>query len=309
MGVDVGNRDGRSDWQPGPRGRFLGQAAGALAGKPDVAAHLVVDDRGKTWIEGREVARVGKAVGFRPQRLVAGGAGVPGLDSGQAPDDPVGGFEQAVRSGVDPGCLVEDLERLREEPLGRDPATVPIEPELAGRLGDGVDPVGFGLGGVVLPELDPRMRIRAELRDQGQRRAVGGRRQHRARREVDPQTDHVSRIDTRLAKDGRDRLPEDAEVVIRVLERPVRRKDDPPIGERQHIVDDAVRIFGDRRRELPAVGHVDQDRSAGSGPEIDADREAGHTASLLCRPVASGLRQARGEAEGPPGSDRQPGIC
>ena len=67
----------------------------------------------------------------RPERLVAGRAVVPRLDAGQLPDDPVGRLDQAVGRRVDLGCLAQDLERLREEPLGRDLAAVALEPRLA----------------------------------------------------------------------------------------------------------------------------------------------------------------------------------
>ena len=82
-------------------------------------------------------------------------------------------------------------------------------------------------------------------------------------------------------QDRRDRLLEDPQVVLGILERPVGRQDDAPIVEREDVVDDAVRVLGDGRRELPAVGHVHQDRAAGTGPEVDADRVPGHAASLV----------------------------
>ena len=167
VGIDVGDRDRRPWRQSGPGGGLGGQSAGPLAGGVEHRAHLVVDDGGEGRIEGGEVARVREAVALRPHRLVAGGAGVARLDAGQLPDDPVGRLDQAVGRRIDLGRLVEDLERLREEPLGRDLAAVAVEPGLAGRARDVVDPVGLGLGGVMLPELDPGVRVRRERRADG----------------------------------------------------------------------------------------------------------------------------------------------
>ena len=172
-----------------------------------------------------EVGRVGEAVALRPHRLVAGRARVPRLDPGQLPDDPVGRLEQAVRGGVDLRRLVEDLEGLREEPLRRDLAAVAVQPVLPGRPGDLVDAVRLGLRGVVLPELDPGVRVRAEGGEHREGGAVGGRREHRARRHVDPDADDVGRVHGGLADDRRDRGLEHVEVVVGVLERPVGRQD------------------------------------------------------------------------------------
>jgi hypothetical protein len=66
-------------------------------------------------------------------RLVAGRAGVAGLDAGELPDDPVGRLDQPVGPAVDLGRLVEDLQRLAEEPLARDLAAVARQPRLARR--------------------------------------------------------------------------------------------------------------------------------------------------------------------------------
>ena len=201
-------------------------------------------------IERREVGRVREPVALRPHRLVAGRAGVPRLDAGEPPDDPVGRLDQPVGGRVDLRRLVEDLERLREEPLRRDLPAVPVQPRLARRARDRVDPVGLGLGGVVLPELHPGVRVRPEGRQLAQRRAVGRRRQHRAGREVDPDPDDVGGVDAGGREHRRDGRLEDAQVVVGVLEGPVGRQDDPLVGGRQVLVDDAVAVRLDGGREL-----------------------------------------------------------
>ena len=95
----------------------------------------------------------------RPQGLVAGRAVVARLDPGQLPDDPVGRLDQTVGGAVELGRLAQDLERLREEPLGRDLAAVAIEPRFAELAGDPVDVVGLGLRRVMLPQLHPGVRV------------------------------------------------------------------------------------------------------------------------------------------------------
>ena len=84
----------------------------------DLPRELVVDDVLEPRVESGEVRVVGEAVVLRPHRLVARGAARAGLDPGQLPDDPVAGIDQAVGAGVELRCLVEDLERLGEEPFG-----------------------------------------------------------------------------------------------------------------------------------------------------------------------------------------------
>ena len=167
VGVDVGDRDRRPGAQAGQRRRSFGQHARSAAERQERARHLLVDDVLEARVERREEGVVGKPVALRPHRLVAGGAGVAGLDAGQLPDDPVGRLDQPVGAVVDLGRLVEDLERLREEPLRRDLAAVAGEPRLAALCRDGVDPIGLRLGGVVLPELDPGVRLVAQLRRAG----------------------------------------------------------------------------------------------------------------------------------------------
>ena len=195
---------------------------GAGPERRDRARQLLVDDVLEARVECGEIVVGREAVALRPHRLVAGSAAVAGLDAGELPDDPVGGLDEAVGARVDLGRLVEDLERLREEPLGRDPAAVARQPRLAALGRDGVDAVGLRLRGVVLPELDPRVRVAAQVVEQAERCSVGGRRQHRAGREVDPDPDHVARVDVRFGEHRRHGVLERAQVVLRVLQRPVR---------------------------------------------------------------------------------------
>ena len=99
-----------------------------------------------------------EAFALRPDGLVTGGAGVARLHAGQLPDHPVGGFDQAVGGGVDFGGFIQDLQDLGEEPFGGDLAAVAVQPALPHLAGGLVDLVGFGLGGVVFPQLHPGVR-------------------------------------------------------------------------------------------------------------------------------------------------------
>ena len=110
-----------------PRGGLLGEAARPVADRDDRRRDIFSSTTSlEARIEGGEVVAAGEPVALRPDRLVAGRAGVAGLDAGQLPDDPVGRLDQAVGAVVDLGRLVEDLQRLREEPLGRDLAAVAL---------------------------------------------------------------------------------------------------------------------------------------------------------------------------------------
>ena len=286
VGIDVGNRHGGARQKTGPGRRSRRDPARAVAHAPHVSTHLVVDDVRESRIERGEVARVREAVPLRPHRLVAGRAGVAGLDPGQPPDDPVGGLDQPVRGRVDLGRLIEDLERLREEPLGRDPPAISTEPGLAGRLGSLVDPVGLRLRGVMLPQLDPGMRIGAQMLNVAEGRAVALDRQHGAGREVDPDADHIRRIDACLAEQCRNRQFEHRQVIVGILQRPVVGETHLLVGQRQPLGDHPVGVPVNSRRDLSTRRDIHQDRPAGFGPEVDADRVLGHPVS----PVRLGRR-------------------
>ena len=187
------------------------------ATRSDVARQLRVDDVGEARVEGGEEVRIREPVALRPHRLVPGGARIPRLDAGQAPDDPVGRLDEAVGRVVDgSGASSRTWRTLEKNHSDEILPAVPVQPGLAGRPGGGVDPVRLGLRGVVLPELDPGMGLRppgAGPRRQG--RAVGQGRQHRAGRDVDAQADDRVRVDAAVREQGGHGLAEDVEVVGR----------------------------------------------------------------------------------------------
>ena len=271
MGVHVGDGDRRPRQEACPPGSLLAEPAGATADRDHGPRQLVVDDRPESGLQRFEESWFRKAVLGRPERLVAGRAVVPCLAAGQLPDHPVRGFKEPIGGPVDIGRLAQDLERLREEPLGRDLAAVSIEPRLVEIAGDAVDVIRLGLRGVVLPELDPRVRVSSELVEETQRRAIPRGRQHRARREVDPDPDDLGRIDARAVDQPSHRAAERLDVVLRVLERPVRAEDDVLVRCRQVGIDDPVAIRLDLDPDLATVGDVDQDGATRLRAEVDAD--------------------------------------
>ena len=108
---------------------------------------------------------------------------------------------QPVGGGIDVGRFVEDLRGLGEEPLRGDLAAVAVQPGLAGRPGGVVDAVGLGLGGVVLPELDPGMRLGAQrsgTRHSGVPSAVVGSMVQAVKSM--PDADDIGRVDAAVAE-------------------------------------------------------------------------------------------------------------
>ncbi len=274
--VDVRDRDRRAGDEPHPPCRTIAEATCTPADGDDARRHLLVHDVRELRVERRKVVPRREAVGFRPDRLVAGGGGVARLDSRELPHDPVGSLDQALGARVHLGILVEDLQRLGEEPLGRDLAPVPREPRLASTPRDGVDLVRLRLCGMVLPELHPRVRPEAEIGQLAQRRPVRRGRKHRARGEVDAHPDDLLRPDS--AQDLGHGVLQSADVVGGVLQSPLRLELDMTMRCRQALADDAVCVLADSGRDLTAVGDVDEDGAAGLGPEVDPE----------CVPAAQG---------------------
>jgi hypothetical protein len=193
--------------------------------------------------------------------LVAGRARVAHVDTAQLPHDPIGGLDPALHRAIDLGIADEQLEALGVLPLGGDQPAIARQPRLTATRRQLVDAVGLRLRRMVLPQLDVRVRPVLELGEIAQRRAVGQRRNHRAGGEVGADADHVRRVDAgvgdRAAHGGTHRL----DVVLRILQRPVRRQ--RFARDRQAVVDHGVPIRVHRRSHLGAVGDADDDRPRG----------------------------------------------
>lgn len=176
-----------------PSGRPVQAAASAVSVPGEAAEGLQVvaqlgGEVGETGVErGQELA--GRVAAVLVDALVARRADVAGLPAGEPPDDPVGGLDPPFGQVVQVGVLFEQLQPLRELPLGGDLAAVAAQPRLAALGGQGVDPVRVRLRGVVLPELRPRVRpVGVQL---AERRPVRGGRQDRARGEVRADADDL----------------------------------------------------------------------------------------------------------------------
>ncbi len=205
-----------------------------------------------------------------PHRLVAGGAALAPLDAGQVPDDPVGRLDEPVAGVVDLAVLEPQLDQLREVPLGGDAPAVAREEGLRAFRGNLVEAVGDRLGGVVLPQLRPRVAPAAPALLGHQRGAVAGHGQDGAGGEVDTEADDVLARGRHLLEHRRDRLLEHRHPVVRVLERPVGRQ--LLGGPGQLAVDHPVRIADLADRGLRSAGEVEQQRAARLRAEVDADR-------------------------------------
>ena len=227
-----------------------GEAAGAVAEPPDRVVELELREAGEVGVQG--ALEVGRRVGaVLPDALVPGGAGVADVLAAELPDDPVGRLDPVVHALVDLRVLFEQLQRLGVLPLARDRPSVPGEPRLAALGGDGVDPVGLRLGGVVLPQLDVGVPAVAELGQLAQRRTVGQHRQRRRRREVRGDADHVARVDARFGDGRRYRGAQHVAIVVGVLQRPLRRQRGS--RRRQLAVHHGVAVLVDGRPEHRAV--------------------------------------------------------
>ena len=115
------------------------------------------------------------------------------------------------------------------------------------------------------------MRPAAVLGQEAERRAVRHGRQHRAGGEVDAQADHIGGADAAGLEDRRDRLLEDLDVVVRVLQRPIRFQPHAAGIGRQALIDHAVGVGVDISGNFAAVGDIDEQRPARLGAEIDPD--------------------------------------
>ena len=175
-----------------------------------------------------------------PRPLVAGRARVPGQHAGELPHNPVRAFEKTVRSGIHARRVVRDLQRLRQQPFRRDTSAVSRQPRFVALGRDRGDPVGLPLRAMVLPQFGPRVPLGLERVELAQRSPVGGRRQHGARGEVDPNPDNVGGIDP-CPRQGRCDAPLQAvQPVGRILQCPVGRQ--PLTSPWQFLVDDAVGV-------------------------------------------------------------------
>src|SRR5213080_1792466 len=136
------------------------------------------------------------AVVLRPDGLVARRALVTRLLACELPHDPVCRLDQPVGSGIDLRRLIEDLPRLGKEPFGADLATVALQEGVSQLAGNLIELVGFGLRGVVLPQLDPGVWHIPPLRQETERCAVRRGREHGTGREVNADADHIIWIHT-----------------------------------------------------------------------------------------------------------------
>ena len=269
-----------------PAGRPV-QPGGPLRQRPGAGSEFGQLARGRQQPGGREVReprvqrgqellRRIRAVLVDP--LVPGRAGVPGLLAGELPHDPVRGLDPPLAVPIDLRRLLQHLQSLGELPLRGLLPAVPADPRLAALHRQGVDPVGLPLAGVVLPQLGPGMRPAGQAVGLAQRRAVGQRRQHRARGEVRRDPDHLGRVHPGRGQRRRNRQAQHVAPVLRVLQSPVRRQRTGPV--RQRPLDHAVPVLVDRAPQFGTVRDPHDDGPPGQRPEVDTDREPGRSGGV-----------------------------
>ena len=264
--VADGHRDALRQARPG--GRARGQRASPRAQGQDRMLQLVGRKASEPLIKrGQELAR--RVAAVLPDPLVPGRGGVACLAAGQLPDDPVGGLDPALGLLVDLRILVQQLERLRELPLGGYLAAVAGDPWLAAGPGQRIDPVGLRLGGMVLPQLGVGVRAAAQPGEPAQRGAIGQHRQYRAGGEVGADPDHLRRVDAGVGDRRRDGLAQDVTVIFGILQCPVRGQ--RLAGRGEYLVHHAVPVLVHRGAELCPVTDPDHQGPPGQRAEIDSD--------------------------------------
>ncbi|GAB4006744.1 hypothetical protein GCM10029992_58520 [Glycomyces albus] len=150
-------------------------------------------------------------------------------------------------------------------------------------MGEGVDAVGVGLGGVVLPQLGPGVGPLAVLLELAQRGAVGQGGQDGAGGEVGGDPDDLVGADAGGRERLGDGMAQHVAPVVGGLERPTAGQGN--VGSRERLLDRAVPVDVLGAGEFAAVGDSGDDHSSGEGSEVDPDSNgfvvaAGHEASL-----------------------------
>ena len=174
-----------------------------------------------------------------------------------------------VHRGVDLGIFFEKLQALRELPLTRNESAVAREPLLAALGREFVDAIGLRLRRVVLPELDVCVGPVGELGQLVERRAVGGRGDHGARREIRADSNHCRRVDSRGYERGGNSVLEHVDVVRRNLKGPFGRQGRTRcIQNRVHY---SVAVIVSSRAELSSIRNPHDDRATGKCSVVNAD--------------------------------------
>ena len=243
---------------------------GTLAGGGEARPQFLGRVR-KARIGSFEVRPGWQAVARRPASLVTRRAAGTNQRARQVPHDPVGCLDERAHGVVDRAVLLPGLYELGEVPLRREPPAIAGEEALAAFDRHLVQPVRDRLGGVVLPELHPRMQVISPLVELAERCAVLGHRQDGAAGEVDADANHF----VRRHLGGRERFGnasvKDLEVISRVLQRGVRWE--LAAGRGKPLVNDPMAIADLGDCEFFSTAQVEKEHAAGLGSEVDSDRD------------------------------------
>ncbi len=256
---------------PSRAATLLGQTAHSPAGRSDLAAELA-GELDEPRVERREKLPRRKSALAAPESLVARAAGIAHERARELLHEPVAGLDERRGGGEHLRVLLENLQGLGEQPLGRRPAAVVGQERFAARGRDRVDPVRLRLRRVVLPELDPGVRPRRPRGLERKRAPAGVHGKDRAGREIHADADDVPRPDAGGRQGPRDGFGGGLHVIARVLQRPVRRQ--LRARARQRRVDHAVPVVHDGRAALAPCRRLDDEGPDRRGPEVESERAA-----------------------------------
>lgn len=172
--VDDGGGDGGSGVEAEPPSGGHGEFSDGDGRRREAAGVFVRNGVGECGADLMEVLWRREAMLGGPAGLVAGLAGRAWgrVAADEAPDEPVSGFDPELSGLCDVRGVVDDFERLWQEPLDADDSAVAREPGFVSLSCDLVDASSLFECAVVFPEFWPGVRLGGEVAESG----VGGKR-------------------------------------------------------------------------------------------------------------------------------------
>ena len=240
--VNIARSDCDSFRQPQNCCRFAMQTTNFGSQRQNRARHLVLENSAEA-LRNRFQVFVRGVMAILVHALIARVASRVSQFSCQLPGQPVHHVDEVRSSVVNIAGLLVGLQDLRQQQLGRKDSTVTCQPRLVTFLSGGNQAVRLLLRTVVLPQLDPRMRIIRILGFLAKRHAVFVRYQDGCRRAVHANSDHASGVDSGVLDGSNNYTAKNVLIIARVLQR-VARRQRLAISAIQRLVHDAVRILG-----------------------------------------------------------------
>ena len=235
---------------------------------PYLMGNLRAEDAVQTRIQRRQkivgqIASVLAPEGFEP-----GHGCTAGFPPGQHPDQPVSRLNEAIGGLVDVGRLLQNLQNLREHPLGGNLAPIAGQPCLPPCLGQLPDSIRLLLGGVMLPQLHIGVLVECKFGQEAQRRSVRLYGNQSAGGEIHAHPGDLLGGYLRLADHIGENGVQHVQIIPGVLQSEF-------VGQRRAVgkcfIHDAMGIRHGGFRHYGAVGHANKNGTAGQGSVVDAD--------------------------------------